>query len=458
MTFDIGHWQARLDVLRERHHVPGASLAVLADGKISELASGLLHRGTGVEATTDSVFQIGSITKVYTATMVMQLAAAGRLDIDAPVRSVLPDFAVADADATRTVTIRQLLSHTSGIDGDFFHDTGRGDDCLAKYVQACAKLGQIHPPGATMSYCNSGFIVLGRIVEVMLGQTWDTALRERILDPLGLTRTMTLPEEVLRFRAAMGHVGDPGFMPEPATVWALPRSAGSAGLICATAADVVRFARLHLDSGRTADGTELLPADQVAAMQRRETEMPDRWSSGAYWGLGWSLFDWTGGLVIGHDGSTIGQYAFLRAVPAAGVAIVLLTNGGVARELYREIFQELLAELAHVEVPTFAPPDQPSTVDVSGYAGTYERESLVVEVRDHDGVLHVREEATGELEDLDPGIEMDLVPVADGVFAGRRNEYEPWRPVVFYTLPDGTQYLHLALRAAPRAPLIRDFE
>jgi hypothetical protein len=89
-------------------------------------------------------------------------------------------------------------------------------------------------------------------------------------------------------------------------------------------------------------------------------------------------------------------------------------------------------------------------VDISSYVGTYERESVVFDVQDRDGVLHVREEEIGELAGLSPVIEMDLVPVWSGVFAGRRNEYDPWKAVVFYELPDGTPYLHTALRATPK--------
>jgi CubicO group peptidase (beta-lactamase class C family) len=118
-AFDTTRWQARLDELRAAYHVPGATLAVLAGGEIHELASGVLHRGTGVEATTDSVFQLGSIAKVYTATLVMRLVESGELDLDAPVVDVLPEFAVADPDATRAITIRRLLSHTSGLTCDF---------------------------------------------------------------------------------------------------------------------------------------------------------------------------------------------------------------------------------------------------------------------------------------------------------------------------------------------------
>jgi CubicO group peptidase (beta-lactamase class C family) len=98
--------------------------------------------------------------------------------------NVLPWFRVADPEISQLVTPRHLLTHTAGIDGDFFLDTGRGDHCLDRYVQACAGLAQSQPLGATFSYCNSGYIILGRIIEAVTGQIWDTALATLLAYPL----------------------------------------------------------------------------------------------------------------------------------------------------------------------------------------------------------------------------------------------------------------------------------
>jgi CubicO group peptidase (beta-lactamase class C family) len=193
--------QERLDDLRSKHRVPGASLAVLRGDEIDTVASGVLNLDTGVETTTESLFQIGSITKVWTTTVAMQLVDAELLELDAPVRTYVPEFRVADESVSRSVTIRHLLSHSSGIDGDNFADTGRGDDALEKYVLTCAPLRQVHPLGATMSYCNTGFSLLGRVIELVTVEVWDAAIRVRLFEPLGLTHTATLPEEVLRYRA-----------------------------------------------------------------------------------------------------------------------------------------------------------------------------------------------------------------------------------------------------------------
>ncbi|MFE5556381.1 serine hydrolase domain-containing protein [Streptomyces sp. NPDC056544] len=457
MTFSPAHWQSRLDALRAAHHVPGATLAVFAEGKLHELASGVLHRGTGVEATTDSVFQLGSIAKLYTATLVMQLAAAGELDLDAPVIEVLPEFCVADPEATKTITTRQLLSHTSGLTCDFTYDSGRGDDCVAKYVAAARNVALDCPPGTAVSYSSVGYNVLGRIVEVLTGRTWDQALKERLLAPLSLTHTMTLPEEALAFRTAMGHLPGEGPEPEPAPAWdMMPRSAGPYGRVLATAADVLRLAKLHLDGGSAPDGTQILGARAVAEMQRWAVDVPDKWTVSADgWGLGWSLYDWNGVPGYGHDGASIGQYGYVRVVPGADLIAVLLTNGGASRYLYADLMRELLRELAGVHMPpAFAPPARPPVVDMVPLVGTYRREGVVITVSVRpDGAAHLLYEFVDGMRDFSPPLEMDLTPLSATVFAasGAGPSFSgDWMPVVFATLVDGTPCCYIGMRCAPK--------
>ncbi len=243
----------------------------------------------------------------------------------------------------------------------------------AKYVEAAKDVALDCPPGTAISYSSVGYNVLGRIIEVLTGKVWDQALDDLLLTPLGLTRTMTLPEQALRFRAAMGHLGEPGQAPDPAPEWdMMPRSAGPYGRVLATAGDLVRLARMHLAGGVAEDGTRVLAEETVALMQRRVADCPDKWTvSSDGWGLGWTLYDWNGVAGYGHDGASIGQYGYLRVVPSAGVAVALLTNGGGAREVYAALYRELLAELAGVTMPApFAPPAQPPTVDFAPLVGT----------------------------------------------------------------------------------------
>ncbi|TBR17553.1 MAG: class A beta-lactamase-related serine hydrolase, partial [Chitinophagaceae bacterium] len=316
MALDQQLWQDRLSALAAEHGVVGASLAIAQGDELLEAATGVLSTRTAQPVTTDSVFQIGSITKVWTATLAMQLVDDGLLDLDAPIIRYLPDVALAHPELTQQVTARHLLAHTSGIAGDFFPDTGRGDDCLERFVALMADLPASHPLGATMSYCNAGYVLLGRLVEVLRDATWDEVLRERLFQPLGLEAAGTLPEEALLWGAAAGHVTPPGAAsPVVAPMWGLARNAGPAGLIHARARDVVAFARMHLADGVTAGGSRVLSPESARAMRTPQVPVPDRWTFGDSWGLGWILPEWDGRRLLAHDGSTLGQAAFLRALP-----------------------------------------------------------------------------------------------------------------------------------------------
>jgi CubicO group peptidase (beta-lactamase class C family) len=457
---DRAHWQRRLTELAGEHRVPGAGLGIFrlgADGADDELAvavHGVTSVATGVEVTEDTAFQIGSISKVWTATVVLQLVDEGKLDLDAPITDVLPDLRLGDPKVTAQVTMRHLLTHTSGIDGDIFTDTGRGDDCLEEYVASLADAAQNHPLGATFSYCNSGFSLAGRVIEVLTGRTWDAAIRERVFAPLGLTHTSTLPEEAILGRAAVGHVGEPDEEPRPAPIWVMQRSAGPAGLINSTPRDVAMFARMHLAGGVTPDGVRVLSAGSVAQMQERQTDLPDKHTLGDGWGLGWILFGWDGRRLIGHDGNTIGQSAFLRVLPDEGLAVVLLTNGGHAKDLFQQLYAEIFADVAGVRMPApLEPPSTPPQVDPARYVGVYERTSVTTEILERGGGLVLRSTSTGPLAALDgrePTHEYDLVPVAEDLFAMRPPGLQTWIPVTFYRLPDGAEYVHYGVRANPR--------
>jgi dipeptidyl aminopeptidase/acylaminoacyl peptidase len=455
---DAEHWQRRLATLADRHRVPGAALGILRvtpghEDELAEAAFGVLNKNTGVGATKDTIFQIGSITKVWTTTVIMQLVDEGLLDLDTPVVQVLPELRLADPDVTKQVTMRHLLTHTSGIDGDVFTDTGRGDDCVERYVAGLDEVAQNHPLGATWSYCNSGFVLAGRVIEKLTGGTWDSAVRERIFAPLGLEHTITLPEEALLHRAAVGHVSEGADEPSPAPVWVLPRSLGPAGIIGSTVADVLAFARMHLTGGVGADGTRLLSAASAEAMTQLQAELPDRYTLGDSWGIGWIRFGWDGHRLIGHDGNTIGQSAFLRLLPDEGLAVTLLTNGGSTRDLYEDLYREIFAELADIDMPRpLAPPPEPVPVDVQPHAGTYERASSRIEVLIGDDGPILKATVTGPLAKLvaNPTTEYPMVPIEQNLFVVRDPREQTWSPVTFYELRTGEKYVHFGVRATPK--------
>ncbi|MBR7833870.1 beta-lactamase family protein [Actinospica durhamensis] len=401
----IPELQALIDTEREEQLIPAVVLAVSRGDETIELASGVLNLDTGVEATADSLFQLGSITKPYTATLVMQLVDEGLVDLDAPVVRYVPEFAVSDEAATQTITVRQLLCHTGGFDGDVFDDFGRGDDAVARYVEALAGRNQLFPPGALFSYCNAGYSVLGRLVERVRDlPSWHVALRRHLLEPLGLTHTVSLPEEALLRRTAVGHMPDPDAAEDDKTqhvtkVWHLPMSTAPVGAtLSASARDAVAFARMHMREGLAPDGTRVLSAESVAEMVREQVTLPaldDRPPNG--WGLGWRTFSYAGPhKVFGHEGDTIGQSALLRYVPDLDLAFAVLTNGGDPYKLLFEAAALLLGRLADAEVPRPPqPPQTPVEIDHRRFLGRYETVAGFFEIGEaEDGGLEVR---TGNL-------------------------------------------------------------
>jgi hypothetical protein len=254
------------------------------------------------------------------------------------------------------------------------------------------------------------------------------------------------------FGHAMGHVKG-GDEPVVAPVWGLPRAVGPAGLITSTVAEVLAFARMHLRGGLAADGTRVLSAESAAAMSAYQTDCPEKRLLGDSWGLGWFRCDWHGHRAYGHDGNTIGQAAFLRVLPEAGVAVALLTNGGHTHDLYVDLYDEIFAELTGVRLPEpFEPPAEPVTTDLAPYAGTYERESVRMEVFDDDGKPTLRTILTGPLAGLedDPVQTYEMTPVEPGLYAVRPEGMETWVPVTFYSLPTGEEYVHYGARATPK--------
>jgi CubicO group peptidase (beta-lactamase class C family) len=449
------HWAARLADLASAAAVPGAALGIQAGDEQIVAGHGVLSTATGVAVTPDALFQVGSITKPWTATMIMQLVDEGRLSLDTTVAEVLPGVRLGAADVAAQVTVRHLLTHTSGIDGDIFTDTGRGGDCVERYVAELADAVMIHPVGAAYSYCNSGFVLLGRIIEVLDGREWDESLRARLIGPLGLGSTVTLPEEAIVHRTAVGHRDRPRD-DEPVPVWGLARALGPAGLITASASDVLTFARLHLDGGIAADGTRLLSAAGAAAMREAVLPIPGLGDRRDAIGLAWRLNEWEGRPIFGHDGSTVGQTAYLRVDPAAGVIACLLTNAADGRELYERLFSEVFEMHAGVRMPAEPEPvTGPLGSDISRHAGRYERTSRRFDVAMSDGRLHVVALVTGQLGvvlDAEPE-EFDLYPAdaSGGNFVCRSHENEPWATLSFGTLDGGVPYLYMGGRITLRA-------
>jgi CubicO group peptidase (beta-lactamase class C family) len=400
---DVRRWlDENLPHRAGEHEVPGASVAVLAGGQRVESTTGVVNVRTGVEVTPDTLFMIQSITKVWTATLVMQLVDEGLVELDRPVRAYVPEFRTADEAASAQVTLRHLLTHTGGFEGDLWAATTCGPDALQRFVEdLVSKAQQYSGPGEMYSYCNAGYGVLGRLVEVLRRMPYQVAVRHYLAEPLGITQAAFCADEALLFRTAVGH-GRPS--PEaalrPLDAWAvMPASNPAAGnQLAMSASALLSFARMHLADGTAPDGTRLLSKASALAMREWQVDHPARVGAASGHGLGWSLSSRPG--VIEHGGDTIGVTALLQLVPERGVAVAVLTNGDAAGRFIEEVAGPLLAALAGVPADPHLPcPSADARVpQPRRYLGRFETRQTVHDVTlDRDGRLWVTVAERNEL-------------------------------------------------------------
>jgi CubicO group peptidase (beta-lactamase class C family) len=349
-----------------RTGTPGVAVGVLLGSRAQAAGFGI----TSVEAPSDvdeeTMFQIGSTTKTFTATAVMRLVERGNLDLDVPIRRYLRGLRLKDPGVTRRVTLRHLLTHTGGWVGDYFSETGRGDDALAKVVEMLHKVPQITPLGEVWHYNNAGFYLAGRVIEASYGKPYETAITELLLQPLGMTRSFFFADEAVVYRVAAGHLGK-GTRHTVTTPWALPRNVHAAGGIISDVIDQLRWAQFHMGDGRAPDGKRLLRASTLRTMQRAHAPAGSIADS---IGLSWLLSDVDGARIVEHGGTTNGHLSAFLMVPERRFAIAVLTNSTRGGEVHHAVVDRALAHYLGLR----RRPPRPlarGRVDAHAYAGRY---------------------------------------------------------------------------------------
>lgn len=430
----------------ERWQVPGVAVAVRRAGVVDARGYGITSLETRQPVTANTLFQIGSISKVFTVTLVMRLVEDGLVELDAPIATYVPDVVLADKRAPQSITLRHLLSHTSGLEGDRFEDPyGTGDDALARAVAEFTTLRQITPPGETWSYCNNGFCITGAIVERVTETTFEAAMRERVLEPLKMTRAFFFAHEAITYPVAVGHLQEPGAEPEIARHYPLPRFVNPAGGIISTVEDLLRFAAFHLDGG-VVDGERLLAEESVREMQRPQAAAAN---FAAAYGLGWAHY-YDDGQTLGHGGSTNGFQAQLMLAPRHDFAIAVLTNGAKGAEVHREIETWALAHYCGLRRPEPRLITLPAA-ELAPFAGRYRTPYTEMAVSARDGALRVEMTAQNVLEGKEttyPPILME--PISAREFIVSEGEWQSMRADFIGAAGSAPRFLRIGGRLADR--------
>jgi CubicO group peptidase (beta-lactamase class C family) len=375
--------------------------------------------------TPDTIFALASISKTVTATAIMKLAAQGKVDLRAPVRTYLPDFRVADEAASRDVTILDLLTHSAGWEGQLTVPD-HGTNTLADFVASMTALPQLAPPGRVWSYNNAGFSVAGRVIEVVTGRSFQDAVRALVFQPAQLASATTILGEVTTHRFAVGH-HDRGGRTEVVRPFILSANPPAGG-VAMNIVDLLGYAKFHL-------GDPTLEVMRTPQLRKNATDDD--------MGIGWQLRTVGGVRTAAHGGTASGGLCLLlELVPDRRLAFAILTNHTNGWRLIQDVEHVLLESyeqlalapnqaIAHRGVDEAMTHATPLAVQPAGteYLGTYARPPTGnTTVRAEAGKLFVSGAGAGGgaaivfyapdrafmLEGTSPGLPVEFIREADG--------------------------------------------
>ena len=363
----------------------GVGLAVgrIVEGRSEAIVAGVRRAGGSEPVDERTVFEIGSISKVFTTALLADMVVRGELSLDDPVSKFLPQAVRMPARNGREITLLDLATSTSGLPRLPANMTPAdpanpyADYDAPKLYAFLSGYTLPRDPGAAYEYSNLGMGLLGHVLALHAGKPYEELVRERILTPLGMADTRIALTPELRARLAAGHGADL----EPAANWELDALAG-AGAWRSTAADMLRFVEAAMDPPDSPLGRALA----MAVAPRRETGTP-----GLRIGLGWHVLTQNGRDITWHNGQTGGYHSFLGF--AEGTGVVVLANSATNID---DIGLHLVDPASPVRHPAPARPAVDVAADVlERYAGRYElTPQFVIEVTREGGILYAQ--ATGQ--------------------------------------------------------------
>ncbi|HVS03127.1 MAG TPA: serine hydrolase domain-containing protein [Thermoanaerobaculia bacterium] len=310
------------------HGWPGLALGVVYQGElIWSRGYGVSDLATRTPVTPQTRFRLGSASKLFTATAVLQLRDAGRLDLDDPVTRHLPGFAVHSPfpDAL-PVTLRHVLTHTAGLprEGDFPYWTTHDFPTAAEVLAVARNQSLLHPPGERYGYSNLGIALLGQVVAAVSGQPWARYVDEQILVPLGMTRSAADPTLAQRRGMASGYMRRLPDGSRRAHDYYPTRGLAPAAAVTSTVEDLARFAALHLRDEPQEERPEPVLAGHTVREMRRPQVVHEGWNGGR--GLGFGILRVEGETLVTHGGWIGGHRSHLLLDPDAELAVVAMTN------------------------------------------------------------------------------------------------------------------------------------
>ena len=330
----------------EKSGIPGAAVAVvLGDRVVWAKGFGLASAETNAPVTPDTLFQIGSVTKSFTAAAILTAASAGRIALDTPVSTYVSGLAAC----VGAPTLTQLLSHTGGLIDEPDEFGPQGEDGLGAYQRSWTSEYCMLPPGRAFSYSNSGFSLAGLALQEVEKKPFADVMKARVLTPLGMTRTTFRPTEAMTWPLAVGHRKGKDGAFEVVRPLANDARLWPAGTLYSSANEMARFVIALMNDGKV-NGTQALPAGVAAMMRAPAVDIP---TTGEGYGQGMFLMR---SVEVGHGGAMTGYAAQLTIGRQPGAGVVVLTNGdgvnpaGLVRMVRDEVLKSQPAQAVFKEL------------------------------------------------------------------------------------------------------------
>jgi len=312
-------------------NIPGAAVLIVKDGQVVvSKGYGFKEMGTDDAVDENTLFMIASNTKAFTGTALAILDHEGKCRLDDRVKKWLPEFSMKDPWVADHVTITDVLSHRLGMEtfqGDFMYWESALD--RAQVMEKFGKLTPQYDFRAKWGYCNAGFLVAGECIEAISGLSWEGFIRERIVEPLGMNRTLVLTEEIFDAEnISSAHTLVDGKLVQ--VPLAQIDNIAPAASISSSVNDLSHWVTALLDSGRY-DGRQVIPWQAIQKAQTpvsiiRKSRHPFNSSHYSLYGLGWDLQDYEGREIVSHTGGTDGFVTSVALLPEEELGIVVLTN------------------------------------------------------------------------------------------------------------------------------------
>ena len=421
------HIREQVAAYCEPSKLPGYLAGVYHDGEQTVVAYGVANVVTGAPMRDDTGFLFGSVTKLLTTTLVLQQVERGVIDLDERVVKYLPEFKLTTPSAAEKIRVRNLLTHTNGIDADLFLLDAKGPGALKAFVEGLGQhCGALFGPDEYISYSNGGMITAGRLLEVVSGTSYHDLLKRKVYATVGMDDSCTSAEEAILRNTAVGHFPDPRTGNVRRTdMFMLPDSWAPAGSTpIGTIRDLLAFARTHLADGVSPSGKRVLSRESTARMQSVSHDMGTPNVSPI--GLGWLLVPFGKTTVLSISGASPGGVAVLVVVPEHDLAFAAFGNDPRAMMLHDQNLLWLLRQHLNVEVPDLVSDTTPVS-DLTPYAGTYRSNQLRVDVCVADGQL----EETVTYEPLDDVQQRIFTGFSGGSFPFPPRRFVPIRRDLF---------------------------